>query len=91
MSLYTYHCDKCGEEIDVRVPMVNRDDPRLHTCGTLMVRKLSRTLSPIMKITGREMAADTLNSGIALPDRWYKDKDLKGAARGLEKPPRSVW
>ena len=91
MPLYTYRCDKCEEEIDVRVPMAERDALRLHDCGTSMTRKLPRTLTPIMKITGREMAADTLNSGIALPNRWYKDQDERGAARGLEKPPRTVW
>lgn len=91
MPLYTYRCDKCGIEIDVRVPIANRDGERLHSCGSTMTRKLGRTLTPIMKQTGREMAADTLNSGIALPNRWYKDKDERGAARGLEKPPKRVW
>jgi len=91
MPLYTYHCDKCNIDMDVRVPVADRDDPRLHSCGSTMTRKLPRTLTPIMKITGREMAADTLNSGLALPNRWYKEQDERGAARGLEKSPKTVW
>lgn len=85
MPLYTYHCNKCGAEIDVRVTIANRDDPRLHTCGSIMTRKLSCVLASIVKQTGKEMATNILNSG-EVSSRW-----TKGASRGLEKPPRRVW
>jgi len=37
------------------------------------------------------MALDSLNSGKAIPDRWYKSEFEKGAAAGAESYQRRVW
>ena len=56
-----------------------------------MVRMIALPQPAIIAKTGKGMALDTLNSGHALPDRWYKSKHETLAATGLEKPKRRVW
>ncbi len=38
-----------------------------------------------------DMALDTLNSGKAVPNRWYKSKAERLAAAGLERPEKAIW
>jgi len=91
MPIYTYRCKSCNVEEDAMVSVSHRDDPRTHSCGRPMKRVLSIPLPPIMRQTGKDMALETLNSGQALPNRWYKSKYEKLAAKGLERPPKEIW
>jgi putative FmdB family regulatory protein len=92
MPTYTYRCEGCDTLEDATVPIPNRDDTRVHSCGSPMVRVLSMPQPAIMKLTGKGMALDTLNSGKGLPSHaWYKNKYERLAAKGLEEPPKRVW
>ena len=85
MPIYTFRCSKCGLDEDVILAVDKRNTERLHSCGSPMQRLMSLPLPAIFKLTGREMALDTLNSGMAMPNRWYKAEAERLAASGLEK------
>jgi len=91
MPTYNYRCKKCNAYVEVSTFFSDRDKPRKHSCGGRLVRVMSLPLPAIIKTTGKGMALDALNSGKALPDRWYKNKYEQGAAFGLERPPKTIW
>jgi len=91
MPIYNYHCQKCDVEMEASASISARDAVKIHTCGGRMKRVLSLPLPAIIARTGRGMALDSLNSGKAIPDRWYKSEFEKGAAAGAESYQRRVW
>jgi len=91
MPIYTYQCPLCDKVEDILVPMEQRNDRIVHSCGSAMVRQMSLPLPPIIRRTGKGMALDSLNSGNTFPNRYYKQNAEKMAAAGLEKPAKRVW
>ena len=92
MPIYNYRCEKCNTEVEVSASISERDNARKHTtCGGSLKRVLSLPLPAIIAVTAKGMALDSLNSGGALPDRWYKNKYEKLAAKGLESYQRRQW
>jgi len=91
MPLYTFHCSRCDTDEDVLRAVGNRNDEQLHSCGAVMERKMSLPFPAIFIPTANGMALDTLNSGKAVPNRWYKSKAENLAAAGLERPEKTTW
>ncbi len=60
MPIYVYRCEKCDIEVDILLPIEDRDKPRIH-CNIPMMRVFG---IPIIreKKTGNQMALDALNS-----------------------------
>jgi len=91
MPVYTFRCETCGVDEDVILPVGERNHERVHSCGAVMVRQMSLPLPAIFVRTGNDMALDTLNSGHAVPNRWYKPEAERLAAAGLERPEKTIF
>lgn len=88
MPIYTYRCDQCVEDEDSVVPMSNRDDKRLHSCGVEMQRIVTVPRLVLMKQTGKGMALDALNS----KDTFHMKPDMKAlAVAGLKEPEKTLF
>ena len=90
MPVYNFHC-VCGADEEVVLPINDRNTPQVHSCGAVMERVMSVPAPAIFVPTANGMALDTLNSGKAVPNRWYKSKAEKLAAAGLERPEKAIW
>jgi len=88
MPLYTYKCIECGEEEDIRRSMDDRNASIQHSCGTDMVRIMSIPQPPIMRATGNDMALASLNHKNT---QYMKPEHKMASARGLERPPKTVF
>ena len=54
MPLYAYHCPDCSDDVELMVPMVDRDTPRCPSCDTRLLRHRSTPhLAPIGGIPNR--------------------------------------
>lgn len=60
MPIYTYGCEKCQAEVEVLLPIGDRDKVRMH-CNSPM-RRLVGIPFVREKKTGNQMALDALNS-----------------------------
>ncbi len=88
MPIYTYRCNKCSEDEDVVVPISNRNDKRLHSCGIEMQRIITIPRLVLMKPTGKSMALDALNS----KDTAHMKPEMKAlAAAGLKESPKTLF
>ena len=90
MPVYEFHCP-CGADKDIRLAMKDRDTPQVHSCGAVMERKMSLPFPAIFVPTADGMALDTLNSGKAVPNRWYKSQAEQLAAAGLGRPEKTIY
>ena len=79
MPIYEYRCE-CGRGEDKLLPLSERDEPQVCSCGKTMQRLMS-VASFVTKPTGKGMALDTLNSNV-LTGR-HKAGAEQVAARGL--------
>lgn len=61
MPVYVFRCPECLKKEEDVVPMANRDDIRLHSCGAVMERLISLPCLAIFKAYGRDRILDTLN------------------------------
>jgi len=80
MPFYTYKCPLCDKVEDILVPMEQRNNRIVHSCGSAMVRQMSLPLPPIIKVTGNEMASAMLNSHAT---DYMKPEHRKAAAKDL--------
>lgn len=78
MPIYEYYCE-CGCERDEILPFADFDKPQVCGCGMTMEHKMSHT-SFTMKLTGNQMALDTLNSGVVGGKRkaWAEQNGYSG-------------
>jgi len=67
MPIYRFRCPECIEEEEALIPMVNRNDPRLHSCGAVMERLMTTSSVTIFKICGRDKVLNTLNAEAQRP------------------------
>ena len=91
MPIYDFRCNKCGAKDEAMLPVSERDGMRFCSCGSKLVRVISLPLPAIFAPTARGMALDTLNSGHATPDRWYKSKAERLAVAGLDPRPKAFF
>jgi putative FmdB family regulatory protein len=62
MPIYQFRCPKCLVKEEHLLPIANRDDTRLHSCGTAMERVISAPYPALFKTTNRNKVLDTLNA-----------------------------
>ena len=62
MPVYEFRCAECGGKEEVVVPMDDRNDTRLHSCGAVMERLISLPNPAIITVYGRDSLLDTLNA-----------------------------
>ena len=94
MPIYNFHCNRCEVGEEVILPLASRNDTRLHSCGSEMVRVMSLPLPPIMKHTAKDMALDTINHPEGLPTNTnpYKRREAVNAVlAGLEKNSPNIY
>ena len=90
MPIYEYKC-KCGNEREVRLPFTESDKSQTCECGKVMQRQMSVS-SFVMKGSANQMALDSLNSpNGGFPDGPDKARAQAGVARGLNRPPKTIW
>ena len=61
MPIYRFRCPYCLEEEEVILPIANRNDLRVHSCGAVMERLMSVPAPAIFPTTGRDTVLKTLN------------------------------
>jgi len=70
----------------VLLPITNRDDIRLHSCGAVMKRLMSVPCPAIFKVNNRDKVLDTLNR----EHKILPAKQVELMAGGLDSPPKPV-
>ena len=78
MPIYEYHCE-CNAEREVLLPFSESDTIQVCDCGETMQRKVP-TVSFTLKQYGRQMALDSLNSGVTGGKRkaWAEAHSAQG-------------
>jgi len=62
MPVYEFRCPECLEKEEDTIPMADRNDTRVHSCGAVMERLISLPSLAILKVYGRDTLLDTLNA-----------------------------
>ena len=87
MPFYEFACSKCEEQVEVVLPVSKRNDPQVHSCGSLLTRVISFPLPAVFKHTAREMALTSINNPKTLPENpKYKPMAEKYIMAGLDNP-----
>lgn len=87
MPIYSYRCPDCLEEEEVILPMAERNNRRLHSCGATMERLMSLPAPAQYPLTGRDKVLSTLNKegSYDLPTQPADRPRMEAAmARGLD-------
>jgi len=93
MPIYRFRCSSCLKEEEVILPMADRNNTRLHSCGASMERLMSVPFVSVMRIYGRDEVLKTLNKedGYDLPTRKSDRPRMERAlAKGLDPPKRVI-
>lgn len=67
MPVYVFRCPECLEEEEALVPMDNRNDTRLHSCGAVMDRLMTIPHLAIIKVYPKDKICNTLNEEAKRP------------------------
>lgn len=90
MPIYEYKC-KCGKEKERYLSFAESAKVQTCECGDAMQRQISVS-SFTFKIGGNQMALDSLNSPSGgFPDGPMKAVGQAGIARGLNRPPKTIY
>jgi len=87
MPIYKFRCPDCLKEEEAILPMANRNDARIHSCGAVMERLMSPPAPATFPETGRDKVLKTLNKegGYALPTQPSDRPRMERAmAKGLD-------
>jgi putative FmdB family regulatory protein len=92
MPIYRFRCPDCLKEEEVILPMSERNNRRVHSCGAVMERLMSVPAPAIFLETGRDTVLDTLNKGgghnFPGGDK-HRPRYEQAMAKGLD-PPKPV-
>jgi len=61
MPIYNFRCSECLEEEEILLPMADRNNTRIHSCGAVMERLMSLPALAIIPETSRDKVRATLN------------------------------
>jgi len=87
MPIYRFRCPNCLEEEEILLPMTERNNARLHSCGAVMERLVSLPSLVIFPLTGRDKVLKTLNKeeGWSFPGgEKHRPRYEKAMATGLD-------
>jgi len=79
MPIYEYRCPKCYKKEEIILPVGDRNNPQLCSCGGSMVRLMSVPQPAIIFTDSRNMLVNTLN------DEDKKTYSLPGKAKHGER------
>ena len=92
MPIYNYRCTICLVDEEVMLPMSERNNTQVHSCGSVMQRLMSLPSSPVIKHTAKDMALASINDRNSLPDNpLYKAKAQQAIMQGLNDSPKVFY
>jgi len=88
MPIYRFRCSECLEEEEILLPMANRNDMRLHSCGAVMEKLMSVPSPATFKVYNKEKVLNTLNEEAKHPvingGAVRSKRSQRALARGLD-------